>query len=237
MSHATQNDAEATSARLTHTDLRQFTGDLVRYRHALHPQVIYTPGVQYVADKGGAYWLIDAIASYFGSPPMNAAIASDARIGSLQFWRLAVTGSEAVLTAAGRCRRRAVHPAGDPLHGLSAGVDRHLGRLRRHALDALPAVRTLTLPRHFNPSTRSFSMLSLPLHQLTVSETHNVRKTDRSKHLDELVASIAAHGLLENLLVVETGGPLRGHRRRAASGGIADPCARRAFACRLSGPL
>ena len=47
-------------------------------------------------------------------------------------------------------------------------------------------------------------MLSIPLQQLTVSETHNVRRTDRRKHLDELVASIAAHGLLENLLVVET---------------------------------
>ena len=45
-------------------------------------------------------------------------------------------------------------------------------------------------------------MQSIPLHQLTLSQAHNVRKTDRTRDIEELVASIDAHGLLENLLVV-----------------------------------
>lgn len=86
--------------QLTPDDLRQFTGDLLRYTTPLNRQVIYTPGVRYVAEAGQAYWLIDAIASYFGSEPMNTAMRRDARLKNLQFWRLNV-GEErsAVLTA------------------------------------------------------------------------------------------------------------------------------------------
>ena len=83
---------------LTHADLRQFTGDLERFRHSLNRRVIYTPGVQYLAEKAGAYWLIDAIASYLGSPQMNQAIAADDRLTWLQFWWLDVTDNTAVLT-------------------------------------------------------------------------------------------------------------------------------------------
>jgi hypothetical protein len=102
MSHATHPTTESGGqhhAELTHHDLNQFTGDLTRYKHPLNPKVIYTPGVQYVADKGRAYWLIDAIASYFGSEQMNEAIRKDPRLASIQFWRLTVTGEKAVLVA------------------------------------------------------------------------------------------------------------------------------------------
>jgi hypothetical protein len=88
-----------TNPILTHADLAQFTGDLERYRHPLNRQVIYTPGVRYLAEKAHAYWLIDAIASYFGSEMMNAAIRKDTRLASLQFWRLTVSDGSAVLTA------------------------------------------------------------------------------------------------------------------------------------------
>ena len=91
--------ATATKPTLTAIDLRQFTGDLQRFRHPLHPQVIYTPGVRYLADKGHAYWLIDAIASYFGSPEMNVAMQQDYRLRNMQFWRLTVNGNSAVLVA------------------------------------------------------------------------------------------------------------------------------------------
>lgn len=78
----------------------QFTGDLERYRHPLKPYVIYTPGVKYVAVEGEAHWLIDAIASYFGTVPMEIAMFNDARIQSLQFWRLDVNeNNTAALTA------------------------------------------------------------------------------------------------------------------------------------------
>lgn len=49
------------------------------------PKVIYTPGVKYLVEKAKAYWLIDAIASYFGSPEMNAAQQQDYRLREMQF--------------------------------------------------------------------------------------------------------------------------------------------------------
>lgn len=81
------------------SDLNQFTGDMIRYTHPLNRRVIYTPGVRYLAQRAGAYWLIDAIASYFGSPPWNEAIKKDERLQDLQFWQLSVNESTAVLTA------------------------------------------------------------------------------------------------------------------------------------------
>lgn len=85
--------------RLTHDDLRQFTGDLDRYRHPRNRRVIFTPGVKFLAEKGGAYWLIDAIASYFGTPHMRRSIAADPRLEGLQFWRLEISEDHsAVLT-------------------------------------------------------------------------------------------------------------------------------------------
>ena len=81
---------------LTHEDLAQFKGDLDRFR-SINRYVIYTPGVKYLADKAGAYWLIDAIASYF----MSGKIAyPDPRLETLQFWRLEVNEDRtATLTA------------------------------------------------------------------------------------------------------------------------------------------
>ncbi len=84
---------------LTKADLQQFSGDLERYRHSFNRRVIYTPGVKFLAERGGAYWLIDAIASYYGSSLMNKALAQDDRLQSLQFWCLTVgTDKSAVLT-------------------------------------------------------------------------------------------------------------------------------------------
>ena len=81
------------------SDLKKFTGDSERYCHPLNRRVIYTPGVQYVANQASAYWLIDAIASYFGSPVMSQAMRRDTRLQYMQFWKLQVTGSSALLTA------------------------------------------------------------------------------------------------------------------------------------------
>jgi len=49
------------------SELRQFTGDLERFRHSLNRRVIYTPGVQHLAERTDSYWLIDVIASWIGS--------------------------------------------------------------------------------------------------------------------------------------------------------------------------
>ncbi|TWT96910.1 hypothetical protein Pla108_26860 [Botrimarina colliarenosi] len=82
-------------------ELRHFTGDLERFRHSLNPRVIYTPGVRHLAEQAGAYWLIDAIASWIGSHSFNEALRQNERLQWLHFWKLSVDLSErsAVLTA------------------------------------------------------------------------------------------------------------------------------------------
>jgi hypothetical protein len=42
--------------------LRQFTGSEHWYRHGLVRTVVFTDGAKFVADEGGAYWLLDIIA-------------------------------------------------------------------------------------------------------------------------------------------------------------------------------
>ena len=68
---------------LTAGDLRQFTGSEQWYRHALVRSVLFTDGAKYVADTGGAYWLLDEIA---------LAQRHDKRVAGEEFqlWKLAV---------------------------------------------------------------------------------------------------------------------------------------------------
>ena len=73
---------------MTHTktlqeaDLRQFTGTEHWYRHPLARKVLYTDGVQHVAEQGEAYWLLDSLA-FAQALPAVAAV-------ELQFWILTV---------------------------------------------------------------------------------------------------------------------------------------------------
>ena len=76
--------------KLTHADLNQFHGDLERTRHGINRQVIYTPGIQFLAERGGAYWLIDEIALTLGSGAFRKAVQHDRRIAEMHFWRLEV---------------------------------------------------------------------------------------------------------------------------------------------------
>ena len=71
------------SKTLNQADLRQFTGTEHWYRHPLARKVLYTDGAQHVAEHGGAYWLIDAIAFAQAIP----AVAAE----SFQFWKLIVS--------------------------------------------------------------------------------------------------------------------------------------------------
>jgi hypothetical protein len=48
--------------KLSKAALSKFTGSEHWYRHGLVRQVLYTDGAKYVADEGGAYWLLDEIA-------------------------------------------------------------------------------------------------------------------------------------------------------------------------------
>jgi hypothetical protein len=96
MSHF-HDTAHATRLR---QELQQFTGDMERYRHGLNRQVIYTPGVQYLAEQAGAYWLIDAIASHIGSPAFRQAATHDPRIAEMHFWKLIVSDNRSALLQA-----------------------------------------------------------------------------------------------------------------------------------------
>ena len=69
---------------LIKADLRQFTGSEHWYRHALNRKVLFTDGAKYVADTGGAYWLLDEIALI---QPYDKAIAAE----EFQLWKLKVS--------------------------------------------------------------------------------------------------------------------------------------------------
>jgi hypothetical protein len=79
---------------LTANDLRQFTGTELWYRHSLNRNVLYTDGVRYVADKGGAYWLIDeiALAQCYQPKVMKQ---------EFQLWKLTVSEDSAALLTCG----------------------------------------------------------------------------------------------------------------------------------------
>ena len=74
--------------RLTQESLRHFAGGLDRYRHGFNRSVLYTEGMRHVAERGGAYWLLDAIASHIGSREFNQAARVDNRVGSFHVWEL-----------------------------------------------------------------------------------------------------------------------------------------------------
>ena len=71
-----------TQSALSKADLRQFTGTDQWYRHGLARNVLYTDGVQHVAEAGGAYWLVDEIAL---AQSISAVTAEE-----FQTWRLKV---------------------------------------------------------------------------------------------------------------------------------------------------
>jgi hypothetical protein len=56
---------------LTKGDLAGFIGSETIYRHPLF-QKLYTEGVQFVAERGGAYWLLDVIFSHQTDPKAKA---------------------------------------------------------------------------------------------------------------------------------------------------------------------
>lgn len=72
-----------TAETLTADELRQFTGSEQWYRHGLVREVLFTDGAKYLADRGGAYWLLDEIAL---AQRHQRAVAGEA----FQLWKLAV---------------------------------------------------------------------------------------------------------------------------------------------------
>ena len=74
---------------LDENKLKLFTGTTELYRHSFFRQFLYTDGVQYVAEQGGAYWLIDEIAFL----QRNQKVAAQ----EFQTWELRVRPSGSVI--------------------------------------------------------------------------------------------------------------------------------------------
>jgi hypothetical protein len=81
---------EAVMHRLTQSDLDQFTGTAQWFRHPLMRNVTYTEGVHFLAEQGGAYWLVDKIATLQMLPQV--------RREAFQIWTLQVSDGKATLT-------------------------------------------------------------------------------------------------------------------------------------------
>lgn len=75
---------------LTPAELAQFTGTENWYRHPIARNVHYTDGILFVAQRAGAYWLIDEIALAQQGEP---ALAGE----EFQIWALIVDGKAALL--------------------------------------------------------------------------------------------------------------------------------------------
>jgi hypothetical protein len=72
-----------TTKTTTKADLSQFTGSEQWYWHGLVRGVLFTDGAKYVADTGGAYWLLDEIAL---AQRGSKRVAGE----EFQLWKLAV---------------------------------------------------------------------------------------------------------------------------------------------------
>lgn len=90
---------------LSAQDLAQFTGSGTFYRHALSGGCVYTEGVQYLAEAGAAYWLLDAILC---PQPHHPALRS----AEFQVWTLSVREdrSASLICTDGDDERLYVHP-------------------------------------------------------------------------------------------------------------------------------
>lgn len=79
-------------SKLTMAELRQFTGTETWFKHGVIRSITFTEGVKYVADKAGAYWLIDEIA-------LPQRFEARVKAEEFQVWKLTLgEGHSAVLT-------------------------------------------------------------------------------------------------------------------------------------------
>lgn len=81
-----------TQKSLDHEELSRFTGSEHWYRHGLVRGIVFTDGAKYIADRAGAYWLLDEIAI---AQRFDKTVAAE----EFQVWKLAVNADDsAVLT-------------------------------------------------------------------------------------------------------------------------------------------
>lgn len=89
------------AAYILKAELRQFTGSETFYRHSLFRKFIYTEGVQYLAEKAVAYWLLDHI----------FANQAEKHIGvePFQVWKITVNEDESALISVEDGNDRLIH--------------------------------------------------------------------------------------------------------------------------------
>lgn len=97
--------SSASSSALKPQDLAQYTGSGTFYRHASSGGCVYTEGVQYLAEAGSAYWLLDAILC----PQPHLGVLRDTEF---QVWTLTVSAdrSATLVCTDGDDHRLYVHP-------------------------------------------------------------------------------------------------------------------------------
>ncbi len=76
---------------LKEEDLQGFIGSENWYQHGLVRTITFTDGAKYVADSGGAYWLLDEIA-------LAQKFIPRVKAEPFQVWKLAVSDNTGVLT-------------------------------------------------------------------------------------------------------------------------------------------
>ena len=87
---------------LTVEDLYRFTGTETWFRHMLNRKVLYTEGAQFLAQYGGAYWLIDTIA--IAQTHVKAVMSE-----KFQLWTLKVNPDSTALLTCGDGNNRIVY--------------------------------------------------------------------------------------------------------------------------------
>ena len=92
---------------ITEFDLKGFTGTTGYFRPQplLFPHFLLTDGTRYVAEKGEAFWLFDAIASL----QMLPKIKKHPKLNELQFWRLEKAEDESAVLSVEWDKDEVVH--------------------------------------------------------------------------------------------------------------------------------
>jgi hypothetical protein len=94
--------------KLSKAELRNFTGSEHWYRHGLVRTILFTDGAKYVADEGGAYWLLDEIA--FAQKGEKAVAAEE-----FQVWVLKVNADRTATLSCGDGNNNTVYTKEIPL--------------------------------------------------------------------------------------------------------------------------
>jgi len=84
------NISSMKTEKLTKADLTGFTGTEQWYRHPVIKSTLYTDGIKYLAERAGAYWLVDEIAYQQYHPRVQTE--------EFQVWKLCVNQQQSSAT-------------------------------------------------------------------------------------------------------------------------------------------